>query len=69
MAFRKFDELHGALVLRALGDVLGSLLYLGHCHRCKQQFMSRHDRVAVVDDQRICARCARSYSAQLCDVG
>lgn len=44
--------------LRLLGDVLGSLRYFGRCAQCRMQFLSVRDRVAVVDDRLICARCA-----------
>lgn len=46
------------LSFRTLGDVLGSLTYLGSCPRCRTQHMSTHDRVLVVDATEIlCERC------------
>lgn len=62
-----------ALKLVSLGDVLGSLLYLGGCAECRRQFLSTHDRVAQVQRPyndpaypgltytiTICERCARA---------
>ena len=31
-----------------LGDLLGSLNYLGICENCKKQFMSRNEQVYIV---------------------
>lgn len=45
--------------LHALGDVLGPLRHLGACSRCRTQFMSTHERVALVDGATVCCeRCA-----------
>jgi DNA-directed RNA polymerase subunit RPC12/RpoP len=44
--------------LKYLGDVLGSLRYLGRCAICRIQFMSTHDRVLQTDAGILCERCA-----------
>lgn len=44
--------------LRALGDVLGPLHYLGRCPVCGRQHMSTHDRVLVTARGRLCVACA-----------
>ena len=33
--------------LQTLGNVIGGARYFGACGRCRAQFMSTHDRVAV----------------------
>lgn len=44
--------------LQTLGDLLGSVLYLGRC-RCGTQHMSPNDRVLRVGSETLCARCAK----------
>lgn len=45
--------------LRYLGDVLGSLRYLGQCFKCNRQFMSQRDMVATLPGGRlVCELCA-----------
>lgn len=44
--------------LIALGDLLGSLSYLGACARCRGQFMSTHERVSPTPAGCLCAKCA-----------
>jgi len=43
--------------LRTLGNVIGGSAYFGKCAGCGAQFMSTHDRVAIVNGQRFCLRC------------
>lgn len=46
------------VILQCLGDVIGCLSYFGACAWCRVQFMSTHDRMAVINGQHVCARCA-----------
>ncbi len=49
--------------LESLGDVLGSLSYLGRCGNCSTQFMSRSDRVVSLGAQHFCEACASAVEA------
>lgn len=47
------------LVVENLGDILGSLRYMGQCADCRSQFMSRSDRAASLPGGgTVCAGCA-----------
>lgn len=44
----------------ALGNILGSVRYLGSCIDCRAQFMSTSDRVVALGGCIYCERCARA---------
>ena len=44
-------------VIQTLGDVLGSLHYLGQCFDCGEQFMSPRERVIFEGHIRRCVPC------------
>jgi hypothetical protein len=48
---------------RALGEVLGSLDYLGSCPECGRQFHSRHTLVLVVGHATYCTGCKEAAVA------
>ncbi len=47
------------VTLTYLGNLLGSLTYLGQCRPCGSQFMSTREMVARVNGETLCERCAR----------
>ena len=55
-------------VITALGNLIGGAAYLGACAECRVQFMSTHDRAALVPHGAylpviVCERCARKAGA------
>lgn len=46
----KDESTNSPIQVKTLGDVKGSLHYMGACAKCHRQFMSTHERVAVPKD-------------------
>lgn len=44
--------------LITLGELIGSGRHFGHCAACGSQFMSLQDKLAVIDGEKHCPRCA-----------
>lgn len=44
--------------LQTVANYVGSGSYFGHCAACGSQFMSLRDRLAVIDGEKHCPRCA-----------
>lgn len=49
--------------IKYLGDVIGGGYYLGYCSGCRKQFMSTHERVAVINSGTYCVKCAEKRAA------
>lgn len=44
--------------LQTVADYVGNGQHFGKCAACGSQFMSLHDRLAIIDGEKHCPRCA-----------
>lgn len=49
--------MNGEVKYMTLGDYVGGGSYFGACFECGRQFMSTHERIAVVSGVKYCLRC------------